>query len=165
MFSPVFYLFIYLCFAWLPLGDSVSLCTLNISSPISGPSAWDFGSAYLAEWIINGSPVFHKFHPSFFLPLQQAWCRLHLLIFTAPVYPPSVPEPNGGAFAQEIFSALWQLDGKKENLWPWKMKMLLPWELLILLSLKECLAGEMSVEVASYNPPNMNTAHLSKEGL
>lgn len=26
--------------------------------------------------------------------------------------------------------------------WPWKMKMLLPWELLILLSLKECLAGE-----------------------
>lgn len=36
--------------------------------------------------------------------------------------------------------------------------MLLPWELLILLSLKECLAGEMPSQVAFHDTPDMHTS-------
>lgn len=92
----------------------------------------------------------------------------HLHISTVLICPPFLPEPNVGACAQEILSTLWQLNGKKETLWPWKMKMLLPWELLILLSLKGCLAGEMPRQVAFHDTPDMHkplTGRLSHASL
>ena len=101
---------------------------------------------------------FFSFFFLFFFYLDtHSTASSHLHISTTLICPPFLPEPNVGACAQEILSALWQLDGKKENLWPWKMKMMLPWELLILLSLKGCLAGEMPRQVPFHDTPDMHT--------
>lgn len=141
---------------------SSSIYTLNISSPVSAAS-WPFG---MASWLCLFGWMYYYWLTDFpqlpacfcfSLFFQMVWCRLHLLISTVLICPPFLPEPNLGVFAQEIFSTLWQLDGKKENLWPWKMKML-PWELLILLSLKGCLAGETPSQVAFHDTPDMHTS-------
>lgn len=124
------------------------LSTLNITSPVSAASS-PFGMAswLCLLWINNGSPIYHKFQPVFYLFIfsQKTRCRLRLLVSTVLIFPPFLffqSQTEECLSKKKNFSTFWQLDGKEENLWPWKMKMLLPWELLILLSLKECLAGE-----------------------
>lgn len=87
---------------------------------------------------------------------RKKWCGLFSQKFMFVCF--FLPEINKGTFSQEVFSAPCQLDGKRENLWPCKMKMLLPWELLILLSLKECLAGEMSRQVSFQDTPDIHTS-------
>lgn len=116
---------------------------------ISHPSARDLRSAYLARWINNGLLIYQ---PVYFLPVAYFSQKGLMHVFTVFDANPPNPQfafffssfqpPKQGAYAQKVSRTFSQLDGKTGNRWPWKMKMLLPWELLILLSLNGCLAGE-----------------------
>lgn len=134
------------------LGDILRVCSVSTLQLISCELAHRHGILSVLIWM-NELLIFHWFI-WIYRTVHSCLCCFVFLIFSLSLslFLPLTLDlslahstANKADFTLEEHGLLLlQLNGK---LWPWKMKMLLPWELLILLSLKSCLAGTISPEL------------------